>query len=90
MTTLQVKGERLDVDSSIRTRSRAKQQAEQWQMVPLPAKLIALLADAFAESSKTGQRAAGAQAVLMHCNQLQAGMLQLVQLVAVLSPAPTS
>ena len=47
---LQVKGQRTDVNSNIRTRARAKQQAEQWQMVPLPAKLIALLADSVAES----------------------------------------
>ena len=40
----------MDVDSSIRTRSRAKQQAEQWQMVPLPAKLLSLLTDTVSES----------------------------------------
>lgn len=49
--TLQVKGQRIDVNSKIRTRARAKEQAEQWQMVPLPAKLIALLADSVSESA---------------------------------------
>ena len=48
---LQVKGQRIDVNSKIRTRARAKEQAEQWQMVPLPAKLIALLADSVSESA---------------------------------------
>ena len=47
----------MDVDSSIRTRSRAKQQAEQWQMVPLPAKLLSLLTDTVSESR--AQKAAG-------------------------------
>ena len=42
---MQVKGKRMDVDSGIRTRSRAKQQAEQWSMEPAPAKILALLAD---------------------------------------------
>lgn len=41
----------MDVNSKIRTRARAKEQAEQWQMVPLPAKLIALLADSVSESA---------------------------------------
>ena len=50
---LQVKGQRMDVNSKIRTRARAKEQAEQWQMVPLPAKLIALLADSVSESAGT-------------------------------------
>lgn len=49
LMALQVKGHRIDVNSNIRTRARAKQQAEQWHMVPLPAKLIALLADSVAE-----------------------------------------
>lgn len=51
MVILQVKGQRMDVNSKIRTRARAKEQAEQWQMVPLPAKLIALLADSVSESA---------------------------------------
>ena len=55
---LQVKGQRIDVTSKIRTRARAKQQAEQWQMVPLPAKLIAMLADSVSESQQS-QKAAG-------------------------------
>ena len=42
---MQVKGKRLDVDSGIRTRSRAKQQAEQWSLEPASAKILALLAD---------------------------------------------
>ena len=54
---LQVKGRRMDVNSAIRTRSRAKQQAEQWQMVPLPAKLLAMLTDTVTESR--AQKAAG-------------------------------
>ncbi|KAL3138300.1 hypothetical protein ABBQ32_006113 [Trebouxia sp. C0010 RCD-2024] len=51
LMSLQVKGQRIDVNSKIRTRARAKEQAEQWQMVPLPAKLIALLADSVSESA---------------------------------------
>ncbi|KAL3142974.1 hypothetical protein ABBQ38_003256 [Trebouxia sp. C0009 RCD-2024] len=51
LMSLQVKGQRIDVNSKIRTRARAKKQAEQWQMVPLPAKLIALLADSMSESA---------------------------------------
>ena len=54
---MQVKGKRMDVNSAIRTRSRAKQQAEQWQMVPLPAKLLAMLTDTITESQ--AQKAAG-------------------------------
>jgi len=57
---VQVKGQRIDVNSKIRTRARAKQQAEQWQMVPLPAKLIAMLADSVSESQQS-QKAAGRQ-----------------------------
>ena len=45
-----MKGQRIDVDSTIRTRSRAKQQAEQWQMVPLPAKLLSVLTDTVCEA----------------------------------------
>ena len=60
---LQVKGQRIDVNSKIRTRARAKQQAEQWQMVPLPAKLIAMLADSVSESQQS-QKAAGKQPIL--------------------------
>lgn len=49
LSSVQVKGRRLDVDSGIRTRARAAHQAEQWQWVPAPAKLLALLADALIE-----------------------------------------
>lgn len=55
---VQVKGQRIDVNSKIRTRARAKQQAEQWQMVPLPAKLIAMLSDSVSESQQS-HKAAG-------------------------------
>ena len=50
----------MDVNSKIRTRSRAKQQAEQWQMVPLPVKLVGMLADSVAEaqSLNAGQEVA--------------------------------
>jgi len=58
----QVKGQRIDVNSKIRTRARAKQQAEQWQMVPLPAKLVAMLADSVSESQQS-QKAAGKQPI---------------------------
>ena len=62
----QVKGQRIDVNSKIRTRARAKQQAEQWQMVPLPAKLIAMLADSVSESQQS-QKAAGKQPISRVC-----------------------
>ncbi|KAL0051329.1 hypothetical protein WJX82_005781 [Trebouxia sp. C0006] len=65
LMTLQVKGQRIDVNSKIRTRARAKQQAEQWQMVPLPAKLIAMLADSVSESQQS-QKAAGHKATTLY------------------------
>ena len=58
---IQVKGHRIDVHGGIRTRSRAKQQAEQWQMVPLPSKLLAMLTDTVAEAQ--AQKAAGVHSV---------------------------
>lgn len=67
---LQVKGQRMDVNSKIRTRARAKEQAEQWQMVPLPAKLIALLADSVSESAGALPKCLNmpsASITLMHC-----------------------
>lgn len=48
----QVKGKRLDTESGIRTRSRAAWQQEQWQWVPAPAKLFALLADTLIEAKE--------------------------------------
>lgn len=47
---MQVKGKRLDVHGSIRTRSRAKTQAEQWEYVDAPTKIFALLADTLIEA----------------------------------------
>ena len=47
---LQVRGRRLDTGDGPRTRSRAKTQAEQWESVSLPLKLMALSADALVEA----------------------------------------
>lgn len=49
---LQVKGKRLDVDTGIRTRSRAKSQAEQWDYVPASTKIFSLLADTLIEANE--------------------------------------
>ena len=62
---MQVKGRRMDIDSGIRTRSRAKQQAEQWSMEPAPAKILALLADYLQEQQS--QALSGAAITLICC-----------------------
>lgn len=46
----QVKGRRLDTNGGIRTRARAREQAEQWHMVPAPARILALMADTLLEA----------------------------------------
>lgn len=46
----QVKGQRLDTDGAIRTRSRAAVQAEQWAVVSANAKIFMLLADMLIEA----------------------------------------
>ena len=51
---MQVKGRRLDVDEGIRTRARAKKQAEQWQYVSAPTKIFCLLADTLLEAQEGG------------------------------------
>lgn len=62
---MQVKGKRMDVDSGIRTRSRAKHQAEQWSMEPAPAKILALLADYLQEQQS--QALSGAASTYICC-----------------------
>ena len=42
------------MDNGIRTRSKARQQAEQWQYVPAPAKIFSLLADTLVEAKEGG------------------------------------
>ena len=49
-----MKGKRLDVDEGIRTRARAKRQAEQWQYVSAPTKIFGLLADTLLEAREGG------------------------------------
>ena len=49
-----MKGKQLDLDSGIRTRSRAAKQGERWQWVPAPAKLFSLLADTLLEAKEGG------------------------------------
>eukprot|EP00887_Chlorella_sp_A99_P007628 scaffold20.g7628.t1 len=49
-----VRGARLDTGGGIRTRARARQQAEQWTIVPLRVKLLMLLADAYIECATQG------------------------------------
>lgn len=44
-----VQGDLIQSGTGITTRSRAKKTSEQWTMVPLPAKILALLADALLE-----------------------------------------
>lgn len=46
----QVKGRRLDTDGGIRTRARAREEAEHWHMVPAPARILALMADTLLEA----------------------------------------
>ena len=46
----QVKGRRLDTNGGIRTRARAREQAEQWHLVPAPARILALMADTLLEA----------------------------------------
>ena len=46
----QVKGKRLDIDSGIRTRSRAAAQREQYEAVPAPVQIFVLLADMLIEA----------------------------------------
>ncbi|KAK9839772.1 hypothetical protein WJX81_000471 [Elliptochloris bilobata] len=50
LATVQVKGRRLDMDSGIKTRARARQQADQWHMVSAPARILALMADTLLEA----------------------------------------
>ena len=45
-----MKGRRLDTDSGIRTRAKAREQAEQWHMIPAPARILALMADTLLEA----------------------------------------
>ncbi|KAK9806782.1 hypothetical protein WJX72_002643 [[Myrmecia] bisecta] len=61
LSQMQVKGQRLDIDSGIRTRARARQQAEQWQMVPAPVKIVSLLADMLLEGREGGAKHAGGE-----------------------------
>jgi hypothetical protein len=49
---IQVKGKRLDVETGIRTRSKAKQQEERWEYVPAPVKIFSLLADTLVEAKE--------------------------------------
>ena len=49
---VQVKGKRLDVEEGIRTRARAKEQAEQWQYVSASTKIFCLLADTLLEAQE--------------------------------------
>ncbi|KAI3434732.1 hypothetical protein D9Q98_002793 [Chlorella vulgaris] len=48
---IQVKGKRLDTESGVRTRARARAQAEQWSSVPLRVRIVMLLTDAFIEAT---------------------------------------
>lgn len=57
---MQVKGKRLDTDSGPRTRSRAAQQAERWDSVPLRLKLFVLTVDALAEAQAQVQASTSA------------------------------
>ena len=47
-----MKGRRLDVDSGICTRSRARIQAEHWNYVPASTKIFSLLADTLIEAKE--------------------------------------
>jgi len=51
-----VKGRRLDTEGGIRTRARAREQAERWHMVPAPARILALLADTLLEAREGAPR----------------------------------
>lgn len=55
VSSLQVKGRRLDTEGGIRTRARARTTAEQWSVVPLRVKLVQLLTDAFIEATTQGE-----------------------------------
>jgi len=55
-----VKGRRLDTGGAIRTRSRAKAQAEQWSTVALPVKLVEVLSDALIEAQEQTANGGGA------------------------------
>ena len=46
----QVKGKRLDLNTGIRTRSRAAAQQEQFEAVPAPVQIFVLLADMLIEA----------------------------------------
>ena len=46
----QVKGKRLDLNTGIRTRSRAAAQQEQFEAVPAPVQIFGLLADMLIEA----------------------------------------
>ena len=50
----QVKGKRLDTEGGVRTRARARTQAEQWSSVPLRVKIVVLLTDAYVEATTQG------------------------------------
>ena len=47
---VQVKGKRLDLNTGIRTRSRAAAQQEQFEAVPAPVQIFALLSDMLIEA----------------------------------------
>ncbi len=51
-----MKGRRLDVGGGIRTRARARAQAEQWHMVAAPARILALMADTLLEARECAPR----------------------------------
>lgn len=56
---LQVKGKRLDTEGGIRTRTRARSQAEQWSSIALPLKIAILLTDAYIETTTQGATTPG-------------------------------
>lgn len=53
---IQVKGKRLDMETGIRTRSRAATQQERYEAVPAPVQIFVLLADMLIEAREGALR----------------------------------
>ena len=63
----QVKGKRLDLDTGIRTRSRAAAQREQFEAVPAPVQIFVLLADMLIEAREGALHSCLGATPTIHC-----------------------
>eukprot|EP00884_Botryococcus_braunii_P000242 jgi/Botrbrau1/10218/Bobra.0362s0008.1 len=59
LTAVELPGRRLDLNTGIRTRSKAALMPEQYEMVPADAKIFSLLVDALEEAVEGGSRLTG-------------------------------